>query len=121
MKCNAILLLLLIAVMKLHKMMNVYTWQVGGMVVTGATMFATVAPAVIAASTAGAISTGIYGVCRSAAALVDRGKHKQSIGVKDAEARNCWLSIAGNALGVASGQAVRALSKMTQNGQVLCK
>jgi hypothetical protein len=89
--------------------------------VTGAALFTAVAPAVVAASTVGAVTTGIYGVCRSAAALVDRGKHKQSVGVGDAEARNCWLSVAGNSLGVASGQAVRVLTKMTQNGQVLSK
>jgi hypothetical protein len=75
----------------------------------------------MAASAAGAIATGVYGAGRSIAALVDRDKHKQSVAVTDAEARNCWLSVAGNILGVASGQAVRVLTKMSQNGQVVGK
>jgi hypothetical protein len=84
-------------------------------------MFTAVAPAVIAASTVGAVTTGVYGVFRSAATLVDRSKHKQSVEVTDAEARNCWLSVACNSFGVASGYAMRNLTKMTQSGQVLSK
>jgi hypothetical protein len=84
-------------------------------------MFATVGAPLVAASTVGSVTTGVYGFGRSVAALVDRSNHKQSVGVTDAEARSCWLSIAGNSLGIASGQAVRILTKMTQNGQVLCK
>jgi hypothetical protein len=95
--------------------------QVGGMGVAVAALVTTVAAPVMAASAVGAAVTGVYGAGRSIAALVDRGQHQQSVNVTDAEARNCWLSLAGNVLGAASGQAVRFLTKATQSGQVVGK
>jgi hypothetical protein len=95
--------------------------QVGGMGVAVAALVTTVAAPVMAASTVGAAVTGVYGAGRNIAALVDRGQHEQSVNVTSAEARNCWLSLAGNVLGTASGQAVRLLTKATQSGQVVGK
>lgn len=95
--------------------------QVGGLGVAAAAFFTTVAAPVMAASAVGAAVTGVYGAGRNVAALVDRGQHQQSINVTDAEARNCWLSLGGNVLGVASGQALRFLTKATQSGQVVSK
>jgi hypothetical protein len=102
-------------------MMHMFAWQVGGTAVSVAAMFTVVAAPLAAAATVGAISTGVYGAARSVGALVDRGRHEQSVGLKDAEARNCWVSVAGNALGMASAQGVQYLTKVTQSGQVLCK
>jgi hypothetical protein len=95
--------------------------QFGGLGVGVAALCTTVAAPLLLASTIGGAVTGVYGAGRSIAALVDRGQHQQSINVTNAEARNCWLSVTGNMLGVASGQAVRALTKVTQSGQVVGK
>jgi hypothetical protein len=95
--------------------------QVGGLGVGVAALCTTVAAPILLASTVGAAVTGVYGAGRSVAALVDRDQHQQSINVTDAEARNCWLSVAGNVMGVASGQALRFLTSVTQNGQVVGK
>lgn len=86
-----------------------------------AALFTTVAAPVMAATTVGAAVTGVYGAGRNIAALVDRGQHQQSVNVTDAEARSCWLSLAGNVLGVSSGQALRFLTNATKNGQVVGK
>ena len=95
--------------------------QVGGMGVALTALVTTVAAPLMVASTIGAVATGVYGTGRNIAALVDRGQHQQSVNVTDGEARNCWLSLAGNVLGVSSGQALRFLTKATQNGQVVGK
>ena len=94
-------------------------FQVGGMAVTVAGLFMTVAAPVAVASAMGAVATGVYGVGRSAAALADRGKHKQSVGIDDADSRGCWLSLAGNSLCIASSQAIRSVTSMAQKGKVL--
>lgn len=95
--------------------------MVGGLGVAAAALVTTVAAPVAAASAVGAAVTGVYGAGRSIAALVDRGQHQQSINVTDKEARNCWLSLGGNVLGVASGQATRLLAKAAQSGQTVGK
>ncbi|KAJ9598350.1 hypothetical protein L9F63_010966 [Diploptera punctata] len=92
---------------------------VGGMAMAAAALFTTVAAPLAAATTVCTVVTGAYGVGRSAAALVDRNKHKQSIGIEDAESRSCWLSVAGNSLGMASGHAIRTVTKLTQQGRVI--
>ena len=95
--------------------------QVGGLGVAVAALVTTVAAPVMAASAVGAAVTGVYGAGRNIAALVDRGQHQQSINVTDAEARNYWLSLFGNVLGVASAQAIQFITKATQSGQVVSK
>ncbi|XP_069701501.1 uncharacterized protein [Periplaneta americana] len=95
--------------------------MVGGMAVSAAAIFTTVAAPLAAATAVGSVATGVYGTGRSAAALADRGAHQQSVGLGDAEARSCWLSVLGNSLGIASGQAVRAVTKMARNGEVVCR
>jgi len=95
--------------------------QVGGLGLAVAALVTTVAAPVMAASAVGAAVTGVYGAGRNIAALVDRGQHQQSINVTDAEARNYWLSLGGNVLGVASAQAIQFITKATQSGQVVSK
>jgi hypothetical protein len=104
-----------------HQMMNSCACQVGGTAVSVATLFTAVAAPVAAAATAGAVWSGVYGAARSVGTLVDRGRHEQSVGLEDAEARNCWISVAGNTLGIASAKGVQYLTEVTQKGQVLCK
>ena len=89
--------------------------------VSVAALLTTVAAPLMAASAAGAAVTGVYSAGRCIAALVDRGTHKHSVGVQDADARNCWLSIAGSILGVSSTRAVQYLTKVAQNGEVVGK
>ncbi|PNF18695.1 hypothetical protein B7P43_G04997, partial [Cryptotermes secundus] len=93
--------------------------MVGGMAVSLTAMFTAVAAPVAAAASAGAIWTGVYGASRSTQTLVDRGRHEQSVGLKDTEARNCWISAASNVLGIASAKGVAYLTKVTQSGEVL--
>jgi predicted regulator of Ras-like GTPase activity (Roadblock/LC7/MglB family) len=102
-------------------MMDMYAWQIGGTVVSLAALVTAAAAPAAAAASVGAISTGVYGAARSVGTLVDRGRHEQSVGLKNSEARNCWISVAGSALGIASAKGVQYLTKLTQNGQVLCK
>ncbi|PSN39001.1 hypothetical protein C0J52_14021 [Blattella germanica] len=94
--------------------------MVGGMAVTVAGLFATIAAPVAVVTSVGAVTTGIYGIGRSAATLVDRGKHKQSLGIKEAESRDAWISVVGNTVGMASTQAIQMVTKMTREGEVLC-
>jgi hypothetical protein len=105
----------------MHHITCVYAWQVGGTAVSIAALFTAVAAPVAAAATAGAVSTGVYNAMRSIGTLVDRGRHEQSVGLKDAEARNCWISVAGSTLGIASAKGVQYLTKVTEEGQVLCR
>jgi hypothetical protein len=91
------------------------------MAVSVAALFTTVAAPLAVAATAGAAWSGSYGVGRSIGTLVDRGTHEQSVGLKNAESRNCWVSAVGSALGMASAGGVQYLTKMTESGQVLCK
>jgi hypothetical protein len=86
-----------------------------------AALFSVAAAPLAAAASVGAMWTGIYGVARGVGTLVDRSRHEQSVGLEDAEARNCWVSTASNALGCASAKGVQHLTKVTQSGQVLCK
>ena len=59
---------------------------------------------------------GSYGAGRSIQTLVDRGQHQQSIGLDNAESRNCWLGIAGYLMSLASGGAITAVAKTAQTG-----
>ena len=59
---------------------------------------------------------GGYAAGRSIQTLVDRGQHQQSIGLDNAESRNCWLGIAGCLLSFASGGAIAAVAKTAQTG-----
>jgi hypothetical protein len=52
---------------------------------------------------------------------VDRSQHQQNIGLRSSESRSCWLGIAGNLMGVASGGATVAagsICAMTSAGQI---
>jgi hypothetical protein len=62
------------------------------------------------------VLTGGYAIGRSSDVLVDRAQHQQSIGLDNAESRNCWLNIGGSVMSVASGGAAVA-GKMAQAGE----
>lgn len=93
-----------------------------GMAATGvtvATMFVPIAWPITATAVAATLSTGMYTAGRSIHTLVDRDVHKQSIGLDNAESRNCWLGIGGSVIGIASGGAVAATAKMAQAGETV--
>ena len=64
------------------------------------------APLAIGCMIAGG-STGIYGLGRSTAQLVDRSKHEESISLADSEARLHWLNIATAPLAIAGGGKIK--------------
>ncbi|KAF4528170.1 hypothetical protein B566_EDAN016532 [Ephemera danica] len=71
---------------------------IGCTVVGLASLFVPVVGPITAAALYSGVTTGVYGIGRSANALYDRGTHGQSIGLEDSESRNCWLGIVGGSL-----------------------
>lgn len=65
----------------------------------------TVAPVVLTVATGAALTSALYTGLRSAYKLFDRKRHKQSIGLKDKEARGAWLNVG---VGVVSASAAGA-------------
>ncbi|KAG8271668.1 hypothetical protein J6590_057688 [Homalodisca vitripennis] len=80
-----------------------------------------IAGPIMAASVAAGVSTGAYGVTRSSYVLYDRATHSQSIGLSDAEARGCWLSIVGSSLGFAQGRMIASMTNAARAGEVMGK
>jgi hypothetical protein len=101
--------------------MDMFAWQAGGAAVSVASLFTVAAVPFAAAAGVAAMWSGIYGTARSVGTLVDRSNREQSVGLKDKEARNCWISVAGSAMGYASAKGIAHLTKVTQSGEVLCK
>ncbi|XP_046992783.1 uncharacterized protein LOC124605264 [Schistocerca americana] len=60
-----------------------------------------------------------YGIGRSTKEIIDRKKHKETIGLTNSASRNCWLSIVGNAVGILSCGASRIIPKIAQSGNAL--
>jgi hypothetical protein len=63
--------------------------------------------------------TGVYSAGRNIQTLVDRDQHQQSIGLKSAVSRNCWLGIAGGVMGIVSGGTVAAAAITVQTAATL--
>ncbi|GLH12481.1 Uncharacterized protein GBIM_17240 [Gryllus bimaculatus] len=92
---------------------------VGTTAIAAASLFVPVAGPLLQASLW--LTRGIcaYTTMRSGSTLIDRGTHKQSLGLHDGESRNCWLSIGGSVMGVASSSATTVTAKMAQSGKVM--
>ena len=74
------------------------------------------------------VLTGAYATGRKIQILVDRRQHQQNIGLRSSESRSCWLGIAGNLIGFASGFAtvvagvsVASSDVMTLAGEIVLK
>ena len=80
-----------------------------------------IAGPIMAATVVAGVSTSAYGVTRSTYALYDRATHSQSIGLKDADARSCWLSIVGSSLGFAQGRMIASMTNTARAGEVMGK
>jgi hypothetical protein len=86
------------------------------------TPFVPVAP-ILASSAFCTVSAGVgaYGVARSSYALYDRATHGQSVGLSDADARACWISIVGSSLGFAQARMVNSMTNAARAGEVMSK
>lgn len=76
-----------------------------------------IAPAVVAGAAVAGISCAVYTGLRSAYDLYDRKNHKQSIAIKNREARASWLNIAAGTFTASAAGATQMLTKAAQNGQ----
>ncbi|KAH7702673.1 hypothetical protein AAVH_30171, partial [Aphelenchoides avenae] len=85
---------------------------VGALVVgaAGALGVTVAAPLALGAAVAGGAAS-LYSGARSAATLIDRKRHEQTIGIKDSEARSAIISVAGATIGIAAIAATAALQQ----------
>jgi hypothetical protein len=58
--------------------------------------------------------TGLYTAGRNIQTLLDRDRHRQSIGLDSAVSRNCWLGIGGGVMSIVSRGTVAAAAKTAQ-------
>lgn len=82
-----------------------------------------VAPLIPAVVLTAAVATGVscsgYAVARGIGRLRNRAAHEQPIGLGSREARNVWLGVAANGLGLASGAAMRGVQMAASRGLAL--
>lgn len=76
-----------------------------------------IAPAVVAGAAVAGISCAVYTGLRSAYDLYDRKNHKQSIAIKNREARASWLNIAAGTFTASAAGATQMITKAAANGQ----
>lgn len=76
-----------------------------------------IAPAVVAGAAVAGISCAIYTGLRGAYDLYDRKNHKQSIAIKNREARASWINIAAGTFTASAAGATQIISKAAQSGQ----
>lgn len=93
--------------------------------VTIGAMVPFVAPLLPAIAVTAAVATGVvcsgYAIGRGIDRLFNRKAHEQSIGLKDRDARNVWLGVAGNSMGLAAGAAMQGVQMAARNGVTLNK
>jgi hypothetical protein len=63
--------------------------------------------------------TGVYAAGRNVQTLVDRDKHQQSTGLDSADSRNCWLGIAGGAMGFMSGGTMASAARTARTSAAM--
>ncbi|XP_031622411.1 uncharacterized protein LOC116340207 [Contarinia nasturtii] len=76
-----------------------------------------VAPVVVGAAALAGISCAVYTGIRSAYDLYDRKYHKQSIALKDREARASWFNIAAGTLSASAAGATKLMTQAASSGQ----
>ncbi|XP_077291241.1 uncharacterized protein LOC143914775 [Arctopsyche grandis] len=79
-------------------------------------IFLPVAGPLLIGATVASVATGAFSTTVSSMALRDRSKHEQTLSIKDAEARGCWLNIGASTLGIASGASSQILSVSVSRG-----
>lgn len=77
----------------------------------------TVAPVVLGVALGAGITSAIYTGARSVYHLVDRKKHKQSIGLGNSEARGAWINVGVGVVSAGAAGATQALARAARNGR----
>lgn len=75
-----------------------------------------VAPAVAVGAAVAGISCAVYSGFRGLYDLYDRKSHKQSINIKDRDARSSWLNVAAGAFSAGAAGATTLIATAAQNG-----
>ncbi|XP_069683058.1 uncharacterized protein [Periplaneta americana] len=75
-------------------------------------------PVAIAAAVGG-VASGVFGLSRSAKTLIDRHKHGQTLGLNSEEARNNWLGVVGNTVGMALSGVHVAAARLIHGGRLV--
>ncbi|XP_045466060.1 uncharacterized protein LOC123674932 isoform X1 [Harmonia axyridis] len=87
-----------------------------GVMVAAAIPAVAVAPVALLGAAAVGAGVGAYSIGRSISTLIDRGKHKQSLNVTEAESRGAYLNIAAGVVGFAGAGANAVVSNLAANG-----
>ncbi|KAL4713232.1 hypothetical protein ACJJTC_013162 [Scirpophaga incertulas] len=82
----------------------------------GALLVPAVAPAAMTVAVGVGIVSGVYGIARSTANLIDRKYHEQDIGLGNTEARNTWINILVSTTGISAASAAKILSWAATTG-----
>lgn len=77
----------------------------------------TVAPVVLGVAAGAGITCALYTGGRSVYRLFDRKKHKQSIGLKDKEARGAWINVGVGVLSASAAGATVGVARAVRNGK----
>lgn len=78
-----------------------------------------VAPVVVAGAAVAGVSCAIYTGLRSVYDLMDRRSHKQSIGIKDKEARSSWINVAAGTVTAGATGVTQMVARAAQGGQTM--
>lgn len=92
------------------------------LVVTALGVTALVVPVsvpVAIAVVAGGVASGVFALGRNAKTLVDRHKHRQTLGLNSGEARASWMGVAGSAVGISLGSVSMVASKVVQGTRLV--
>ncbi|XP_044758016.1 uncharacterized protein LOC123316106 [Coccinella septempunctata] len=105
---------------KILKVTDITTSVLGigstGVMVAAAVPAITIAPFALLGAAAVGAGVGVYSIGRSISTLVDRGLHKESLKVTEAESRAAYLNIAAGVVGFAGAGANVAVSQLAANG-----
>lgn len=77
----------------------------------------TIAPIVLGVATVAGVSCALYTGIRSGYNLFDRKRHKQSIGLKDKEARGAWLNVGAGIVSASAAGATQIVARAARNGR----
>lgn len=76
------------------------------------------APVAIAA-VVGGVASGVFALGRNAKTLVDRRRHRQTLGLNSGEARASWMGVAGSAVGISLGSVSMVASRFVQGTRLV--
>ncbi|XP_055318425.1 uncharacterized protein LOC129576777 [Sitodiplosis mosellana] len=77
----------------------------------------TIAPVVLGVATVAGVTCAVFTGLRSGYNLFDRKKHKQSIGLKNKEARGAWLNVGAGIVSASAAGATQLVARAARNGR----